>query len=286
MVAARLTVSLSLTTCRVRNLVSIEGHKRLLSTHTRQWRPVDLWSLSASAYMEWWRCGVLLQCCVASAAHGLCWRSFLSLMWSLLSLMWSLLSLMWRPRVGRLSRGPLCPRHRRKDCVVQDRLLAEPQTVPEFVRRRALTTLHRSSTTCPGSLHHTDTPAAGLTSLLLSFTFGVYCPSTLLSPAVYPAFILQHSTTTANDPDRFRPKWPLVDPSSWHHTAQQHLIPLPNAIKTLTNRHGWLSLHNWGSRPVETLTATEVHAASKCCCSVSWLYVWSQLSIHCCYIYP
>ena len=36
MVAARLTVSLSLTTCRVRNLVSIEGHKRLLSTHARQ----------------------------------------------------------------------------------------------------------------------------------------------------------------------------------------------------------------------------------------------------------
>ena len=36
MVAARLTVSLSLTTCGVRNLVSIEGHKRLLSTRARQ----------------------------------------------------------------------------------------------------------------------------------------------------------------------------------------------------------------------------------------------------------
>ena len=35
MVAARLTVSLSLTTCGVRNLVSIEGHKRLLSTRAR-----------------------------------------------------------------------------------------------------------------------------------------------------------------------------------------------------------------------------------------------------------
>ena len=99
MVAARLTVSLSLTTCGVRNLVSIEGHKCLLSTRARQWRPVDLWSLAASAYLEWWRCGVLLQCCVASAMHDLCWRS-------LLSLMWSLLSLMWRPRVRRISRVP------------------------------------------------------------------------------------------------------------------------------------------------------------------------------------
>ena len=37
--------------------------------------------------------------------------------------------------------SPLCPRLRRKDCVAQDHLLAEPRTVPEFVRRRALTTL-------------------------------------------------------------------------------------------------------------------------------------------------
>ena len=36
MVAARLTVSLSLTACGVRNLVSIEGHKHLLSTRARQ----------------------------------------------------------------------------------------------------------------------------------------------------------------------------------------------------------------------------------------------------------
>ena len=92
MVAARLTVSLSLTTCGVCNPVFIEGHKRLLSTRSRQWRPVDLWSLAASAYLEWWRCGVLLQCCVASAMHGLCW--------------WSFLSLVWRPRVERLSRVP------------------------------------------------------------------------------------------------------------------------------------------------------------------------------------
>ena len=42
--------------------------------------------------------------------------------------------------------SPLCPRLRRKGCVAQDRLLAVPRTVPEFVRRRALTTLHRSST--------------------------------------------------------------------------------------------------------------------------------------------
>ena len=183
MVAARLTVSLSLTTCGVRNLVSIEGHKRLLSTRARQWRPVDLWSLAASAYLEWRRCGVLLQCCVASAAHGLCWRSFL--------LMWSLLSLMWRPRVRTSIASPLCAR--RKDCVAQDRLLAEPRTVPEFVRRRALTTLHRSSTACLGSLHRTDAPAAGLTSLLLSFTFAVYTapPLFFLQLCIRP---LYHST--------------------------------------------------------------------------------------------
>ena len=30
--------------------------------------------------------------------------------------------------------SPLCPRLRRKGCVAQDRLLAEPRTVPEFVR--------------------------------------------------------------------------------------------------------------------------------------------------------
>ena len=110
--------------------------------------------------------------------------------------------------------SPLCPRLRRKDCVAQDRLLAEPRTVPEFVRRRALTTLHRSSTACLGSLHYTDAPAVGLTSLILSFTFAVYCPFSLLSPTVYPAFILQHSTTTTNDFNRSVYKWPLVDPSN------------------------------------------------------------------------
>ena len=72
--------------------------------------------------------------------------------------------------------SPLCPRLRRKDCVAQDRLLAEPRTVFEFVRCRALATLHESSTACPGSPHHTHAPAAGLTSPLFS-TFTVYCSS-------------------------------------------------------------------------------------------------------------
>ena len=108
--------------------------------------------------------------------------------------------------------SPLCPRLRRKGCVAQDRLLAEPRTVPEMVRRRALTTLHQSSTACLGSPHHTDAPAASLTSLLLSFTFAVYCPFSPFSPAVYPAFILQHSTTTTNDFNCSVQKWPLVDP--------------------------------------------------------------------------
>ena len=109
--------------------------------------------------------------------------------------------------------SPLCPRLRRKDCVAQDHLLAEPRTVPEFVRCRALTTLHRSSTACFGSLHHTDALAASLTSLLLSFTFAVHCPfSPLPFPTVYPAFILQHSTTTTNDFNRSVQEWPLVDP--------------------------------------------------------------------------
>ena len=116
--------------------------------------------------------------------------------------------------------GSLCPRLRRKDCVAQDHLLAEPRTVSEFVRRRALTTLHRSSTACFGSLHHMDALAASLTSPL--FLLHVRCPLPLLSfsvycsfffsplsfllllclslpfPTVYPAFILQHSTTTTN----------------------------------------------------------------------------------------
>ena len=83
--------------------------------------------------------------------------------------------------------SPLCPRLRRKDCVAQDHLLAEPRTVPEFVRRRALTTLHRSSTACFGSLHHTDALAASLTSLLLSFTFAVHCPFSLL--CLLPLFL-------------------------------------------------------------------------------------------------
>ena len=75
--------------------------------------------------------------------------------------------------------SPLCPRLRRKDCVAQDHLLAEPRTVPKFVRRRALTTLHWSSTACFGSLHHMDALAASLTSPLLSFTFAVHCPFSL-----------------------------------------------------------------------------------------------------------
>ena len=92
--------------------------------------------------------------------------------------------------------SPLYPRLRRKNCVAQDRLLAEPRTVPEFVRRRALTTLHRLSTACLGSLHYPVAPAAGLTSLLLSFTFAVYCP--LLS-SFFPSRVSSLYTPALND---------------------------------------------------------------------------------------
>ena len=85
--------------------------------------------------------------------------------------------------------SPLCPRLRRKDCVAQDRLLGEPRTVLEFMRCRALATLHWSSTACPGSPHHTHAPAAGLTSPLFSSTFTVYCSSSpFLQPCIRPLY--------------------------------------------------------------------------------------------------